>query len=1033
MKTQNGNIFLAIFAAVALVGILGVGVSQFIRGPLTTATTLTRVNRAQTEMTTAGRMIISTSALEASSGDCDSDGFIEPLVFRDPGVGPAPVGGGYIPTNVGATKLDPWNTEYGYCVWNHGPTTSGAGCAATGRLTGGNVSNQNVVTIISAGRDKTFQTTCSDYVDANADNVPDTPLVVKAAGSDDLITSYTYGEAQVAGGDLWSLKSGDPNTATISKDVEIAAGQSLTFDSGARFLLPTDATSGACNAANDKSLRIDTTTDPYGIQICYDSDPGAGTTWTWATVSGSAGGGGGGNGLVLSPGVSNGMDVDGSCGNATCYSANVTFTLTNNLGVPSDSIVATLSNTTHFEFVSDNCNGNILADTASCQMVVRAKSTGNTAYSNILQVTANNSPLAVMDGTASGFACTPGRIAPGGEYLACNFGPGYDLIITPGGCTATTVNPTCAGGADTLLKDYGAGSVWGTGQFTGSDGAQQTVDMVALSYAGSPFNAATHCSNLTYGGYSDWYLPSTTELLTLFNDKASVTGVATASYWTSNAQTSSSTSTFKAFNMDLGIAASADITLNHRVRCFRRDPYVMPGPSGDTTPNAVTFTTSIGPNPAETRTSNTVTISGLMGSVSLSLSGSGSPTVSKNGGAYSAGPITVTNGDTITLRDTSGAANSTQTVGVTIGSGGTGWDVVTQGAESYIFVTSTTYDGNLGGLGGADAKCATRATAASLAGTWTALVATGGSAGAGPATRASKTFTNLYNMNGALVAANYADLTDGVLLNPINRTESNAVLNTNVWSGTSNAGGTDGASINYCLLWSTVFADAIIGSSGSTTKHFSNVNSPCTSTYSLYCMSTPGTYGGTPPTNPGYFVLTKDSWDGNLGGLVGANAKCLSDLTTYDWMGKAAASANGQLVAANVKAFLGDASGTNNVVSGGTYYYAVSNDVATGGASFTATIGQTGPGDTTAWTNSNRFGAVYDYWITGRSTGGSTLWSTTVWTSNNFHCTGWSTASAAQTGGTGTSNSISWQRWDQAGAKPTCDTTHPLICMVHPN
>jgi len=33
-----------------------------------------------------------------------------------------------------------------------------------------------------------------------------------------------------------------------------------------------------------------------------------------------------------------------------------------------------------------------------------------------------------------------------------------------------------------------------------------------------------------------------------------------------------------------------------------------------------------------------------------------------------------------------------------------------------IFVTSTTYDGNLGGLAGADAKCAARGAAAGLSG-----------------------------------------------------------------------------------------------------------------------------------------------------------------------------------------------------------------------------------------------------------------------------------------------------------------------------
>lgn len=41
-----------------------------------------------------------------------------------------------------------------------------------------------------------------------------------------------------------------------------------------------------------------------------------------------------------------------------------------------------------------------------------------------------------------------------------------------------------------------------------------------------------------------------------------------------------------------------------------------------------------------------------------------------------------------------------------------------------IFLTSTVYDGNLGGLAGADAKCQARADAAHLGGTWKAILST---------------------------------------------------------------------------------------------------------------------------------------------------------------------------------------------------------------------------------------------------------------------------------------------------------------------
>lgn len=50
------------------------------------------------------------------------------------------------------------------------------------------------------------------------------------------------------------------------------------------------------------------------------------------------------------------------------------------------------------------------------------------------------------------------------------------------------------------------------------------------------------------------------------------------------------------------------------------------------------------------------------------------------------------------------------------GSGGSGK------AYARAFVTSTKYDGNLGGISGADAKCQARADAVSLGGTWKAII-----------------------------------------------------------------------------------------------------------------------------------------------------------------------------------------------------------------------------------------------------------------------------------------------------------------------
>jgi hypothetical protein len=55
-----------------------------------------------------------------------------------------------------------------------------------------------------------------------------------------------------------------------------------------------------------------------------------------------------------------------------------------------------------------------------------------------------------------------------------------------------------------------------------------------------------------------------------------------------------------------------------------------------------------------------------------------------------------------------------------------------------------------------------------------------------------------------------------------------------------------------------------------------------------------GTHGGAPGT--GYFVLTNSTWNGNLGGFSGANAKCLSELTgNTNWKYYTAANGAGLL------------------------------------------------------------------------------------------------------------------------------------------
>ncbi len=196
------------------------------------------------------------------------------------------------------------------------------------------------------------------------------------------------------------------------------------------------------------------------------------------------------------------------------------------------------------------------------------------------------------------------------------------------------------------------------------------------------------------------------------------------------------------------------------------------------------------------------------------------------------------------------------------------------------------------------------------------------------------------------------------------------------------------------------------------------------------CTAASG-YNPSSPSDSGYFVLSSGTYTGNLGGLAGANSTCLTDLTTNTgWIGYSTATANGQLVASKVLAFMCDGVICNNLMPSTTYYFANAGSGAAGGASFTTNSSGFGPGDNANWSGSTYFGGSYTSWV---DMGGSI--STTLWTgipANNatFACAGWTT-----TGGSGGYIAISaatnFARWND-NSSPACTNTYHLICVVNP-
>ena len=181
------------------------------------------------------------------------------------------------------------------------------------------------------------------------------------------------------------------------------------------------------------------------------------------------------------------------------------------------------------------------------------------------------------------------------------------------------------------------------------------------------------------------------------------------------------------------------------------------------------------------------------------------------------------------------------------------------------------------------------------------------------------------------------------------------------------------------------------------------------------------------PAGSGYFVLTSSTWDGNLGGLAGADAKCLTELTVTNtaWNGYATALANGQLIASKVRAFL--CSGIcANLMPLATYYFAVSGDPTAGGGFFTTDASARGPGDNNSWASPNYFNGVYTWW-SSRGLTSSSLWSDSP-TSNR--CSNWGSTSG--NGVIGNTSSMGSGRWNDNIGNTPCNDLKSLICFVNP-
>lgn len=226
---------------------------------------------------------------------------------------------------------------------------------------------------------------------------------------------------------------------------------------------------------------------------------------------------------------------------------------------------------------------------------------------------------------------------------------------------------------------------------------------------------------------------------------------------------------------------------------------------------------------------------------------------------------------------------------------------------SRVFVTSTTYNGNLGGLTGADSKCQTRADAVNLGGNWKAWLSDSNTSASSRLFHSNDPYKLI---NNTVIANNWADLTDGNLAAKININEFGQLMDifhgyyvpTNTAEdGTAVPGDWYGS--RDCYNWSrgNNSYGSIGGNTDFTDRNWTNgISASCSSLTPLYCFEQPLTPTSTPtpipptptPTNTptpipptltptltpvptaSRVFVTSTGYNGNLGGLSGADSKC---------------------------------------------------------------------------------------------------------------------------------------------------------------
>jgi hypothetical protein len=162
-------------------------------------------------------------------------------------------------------------------------------------------------------------------------------------------------------------------------------------------------------------------------------------------------------------------------------------------------------------------------------------------------------------------------------------------------------------------------------------------------------------------------------------------------------------------------------------------------------------------------------------------------------------------------------------------------------SSKLVFVTSETYQGNLGGLAGADELCNQHASSAGLGGTYRAWLSTGSSS---PSTRMTHAAVPYTLVDGTMIASGWEDLVDGEILRSIDVQEDGLVYDKPpscmaalaVWSATDVTGHSIGD--ETCGGWTSLEGNGWLGNVRQVGREWTDYGcgALCTQRAGLYCV-----------------------------------------------------------------------------------------------------------------------------------------------------------------------------------------------------